>query len=142
MAQIGLGSICYFLDADAVADVDCAGSNFCPHLSFYLSVTGHNRCPFATGFGCVASEPRLAPKRLIGSTDCWNDGAAKPAIVDFVARVTNDGSPDFVAPPERIAVFDNDVTLWPENPMPFQLAFVNNRLRELSGTIDCLMPIL
>ena len=59
----------------------------------------------------------------------WNDGAARQAIIDFVTRTTTPGSPDFVAIPERIAVFDNDGTLWPENPMPFQLAFVIDELK-------------
>jgi hypothetical protein len=53
----------------------------------------------------------------------WNDGDARSAIVSFVERVTKEGSPDFVPAPERIAVFDNDGTLWPENPLPFQLSF-------------------
>ena len=59
----------------------------------------------------------------------WNDGKAKQSILDFVAKVTKDGSPDFVPPAERIAVFDNDGTLWPENPLPFQLAFVIDELK-------------
>ena len=42
----------------------------------------------------------------------WNDGAPKQAIVEFVAKVTKEGSPDFVPPEERIATFDNDGTLW------------------------------
>ena len=53
----------------------------------------------------------------------WNDGKAKSAIIDYVTRVTTPGSADFVPVSERIAVFDNDGTLWPENPVPFQLAF-------------------
>ena len=53
----------------------------------------------------------------------WNDGKAKSAIVDFMTKVTSEGSPDFVPVAERIAVFDNDGTLWPENPLPFQMAF-------------------
>jgi phosphoglycolate phosphatase-like HAD superfamily hydrolase len=59
----------------------------------------------------------------------WNDGAARQAIIDFVTRTTTPGSPDFVPTPERIAVFDNDGTLWPENPMPFQLAFAIDELK-------------
>jgi len=62
----------------------------------------------------------------------WNDGAAKRAITDFVARVTTPGGPDFVPPAERIAVFDNDGTLWAEQPMVFQLAFVLDRLKTLA----------
>jgi len=59
----------------------------------------------------------------------WSDGAPKQAILRFVAKVTRSGSADFVPPAERIAVFDNDGTLWPENPVPFQLAFVLDELK-------------
>ncbi len=58
----------------------------------------------------------------------WNDGPAKAAIIDFVEKVSAEG-PDFVPVPERIAVFDNDGTLWPENPMPFQAAFVFDEIK-------------
>jgi len=63
--------------------------------------------------------------------ESWNDGAAKSAIVDFVARVTKEGGPDYVPPAERIATFDNDGTLWCEQPMPVQAFFVADRVREL-----------
>jgi phosphoglycolate phosphatase-like HAD superfamily hydrolase len=59
----------------------------------------------------------------------WNDTAPKQAIIAFVDRVTGAGSTDFVPPAERIAVFDNDGTLWPEVPVPFQLAFVVDELK-------------
>ncbi|MGO4446296.1 HAD family hydrolase [Mycobacterium sp. 2YAF39] len=59
----------------------------------------------------------------------WTDGPTKSAIVDFVGRVTSDG-PDFVAPEERVAVFDNDGTLWCEKPMYIQLDFIIRRLAE------------
>ncbi len=62
----------------------------------------------------------------------WNDGAAKKAVTQFVAKVTKDGSPDFVPPAERIAVFDNDGTLWAEQPMYFQLAFALDRVKALA----------
>jgi hypothetical protein len=58
----------------------------------------------------------------------WDDSAAKRAIVDFVARITKQGSPDFVAPEARIAVFDNDGTLWCEKPSPIQADFMFRRL--------------
>jgi phosphoglycolate phosphatase-like HAD superfamily hydrolase len=58
----------------------------------------------------------------------WNDGLAKQAILSFIARVTKEGSPDFLPPAERIAVFDNDGCLWPENPLPFQAAFAIDEL--------------
>ena len=62
----------------------------------------------------------------------WNDGPTKQAIADFVARVTKEGSPDFVPPEERIAVFDNDGTLWAEQPMYFQLLFALDRVKALA----------
>ena len=62
----------------------------------------------------------------------WNDGAAKTAIVDFVERVTTEGGPDYVPPSERIAVFDNDGTLWCEKPMPIELGFILARLAEMA----------
>jgi phosphoglycolate phosphatase-like HAD superfamily hydrolase len=62
----------------------------------------------------------------------WNDDAAKEAIIDFVARVTDPNSPDFVPEAERIATFDNDGTLWSENPIYFQLLFAIDRVSELA----------
>jgi phosphoserine phosphatase len=62
----------------------------------------------------------------------WNEGPAKQAIVAFVARVTNRSSPDFVAPAERIAVLDNDGTLWSEQPMYFQALFILDRVKALA----------
>jgi phosphoglycolate phosphatase-like HAD superfamily hydrolase len=63
----------------------------------------------------------------------WTDGPTKSAIVDFVDRVTDDGGPDFVVPESRIAVFDNDGTLWCEKPMYIQLDFIVRRLSEKAG---------
>jgi len=63
----------------------------------------------------------------------WNDGKAKQSIINFVTTVTKDGSPDFVPAPERIAVFDNDGTLWSELPMYNQLAFALDRVKALSN---------
>ena len=62
----------------------------------------------------------------------WSDGKAKQAIVAFVAKVTKEGSPDFVPPAERIATFDNDGTLWAEQPMYFQLLFALDRVKALA----------
>jgi hypothetical protein len=62
----------------------------------------------------------LASKQVASAADdplpSWNDGAAKRAIVQFVADVTREGGPKFVPPAERIATFDNDGTLWPSSP--------------------------
>ncbi len=62
----------------------------------------------------------------------WNYGPAKESIVDFVTKVTTAGSPDFVPVPERIAVFDNDGTLWCEQPVPVQLYFALDRVKVLA----------
>jgi phosphoserine phosphatase len=63
----------------------------------------------------------------------WNERAARKSIVDFVARVTREGGPDFVPPPERIATFDNDGTLWSEKPVPFQLMFAFDRVKAVAA---------
>jgi phosphoglycolate phosphatase-like HAD superfamily hydrolase len=62
----------------------------------------------------------------------WNDGPTKRSIVDFVRRVTTTGGPQFVKLEDRIAVFDNDGTLWSEQPMLFQFAFAIDRLKALA----------
>jgi hypothetical protein len=62
----------------------------------------------------------------------WNDGQAKQAILDFVTRVTDPASPDFVPEPERVATFDNDGTLWAEQPLYFQLFFAIDRVKALA----------
>lgn len=61
----------------------------------------------------------------------WNDGATKRSIIDFVARVTQSGSRDFVAAEDRVAVFDNDGTLWCEKPLPIQGDFLMRRIKEM-----------
>jgi len=62
----------------------------------------------------------------------WNNTAPKNAIVEFVEKVTETGSPDFVLPAERIATFDNDGTLWAEQPMYFQAMFIFDRIKQLA----------
>jgi phosphoglycolate phosphatase-like HAD superfamily hydrolase len=62
----------------------------------------------------------------------WNDGAVKKSITDFVAKVTTQGSPDFVPPAERIATFDNDGALWTEQPIYFQFQFALDRVKALA----------
>jgi len=62
----------------------------------------------------------------------WNDGKAKQSIISFVEQVTKEGSPDFVPVAERIATFDNDGTLWGEQPMYFQLFFALDRVKALA----------
>ena len=79
----------------------------------------------ASGLAAPGDQVSQVPPPLAS----WHDTAAKQAVVDFVTRVSDEESPDFVPPAERIAVFDNDGTLWPENPMPFQLAFALDELK-------------
>jgi phosphoserine phosphatase len=62
----------------------------------------------------------------------WNDGKTKQSIITFVTKVTTPGSPEFVPVPERIATFDNDGTLWCEQPVPVQLYFALDRVKALA----------
>jgi phosphoserine phosphatase len=68
----------------------------------------------------------------------WHDTATRTAIVDFVARVTTEGGPDFVPSSERIATFDNDGTLWCEKPMPIEVGFILLRLAEMAEADESL----
>jgi phosphoserine phosphatase len=77
-----------------------------------------------TSFGGVACAQDALPS--------WNDGPAKRSIITFVEKVTKRGSPDFVPIPERIATFDNDGTLWSEQPVPVQFYFVADRVEALA----------
>src|SRR4029453_14549529 len=79
----------------------------------------------ATRAGARVGAPGETGGDRLGS---WHAGASKQAILKFVQRVTSEGSPDFVPPAERVAVFDNDGTLWCEKPMPIQLDFILRRL--------------
>src|SRR4051794_22232071 len=62
----------------------------------------------------------------------WNEGPTKQSILDFVAKVTKEGSAEFVKPEKRIATFDNDGTLWCEQPLPVQLYFALDRVKALA----------
>ena len=68
----------------------------------------------------------------MGTLDLWVDGTARTAIVEFVERATTTGGDDYVPPAERVAVFDNDGTLWCEKPMPIQLDFILRRLAAMA----------
>ena len=63
----------------------------------------------------------------------WNDSAPKKSIIAFVEKTVTEGSADFVPVSERIAVFDNDGTLWPENPVPFQMAYALDVIKQRSA---------
>lgn len=62
----------------------------------------------------------------------WNDGASKKSIIDFVTKTTKEGGPDFIPVADRIACFDNDGTLWSEQPIYFQLAFAIDRIKAMA----------
>ena len=74
--------------------------------------------------GCATSKPDPLPS--------WNKGPAKQAIVSFVQKVTKEGSKDFVPPAQRIATFDNDGTLWSEQPLYFQFLFAIDRVKVMA----------
>jgi haloacid dehalogenase-like hydrolase len=69
--------------------------------------------------------------RASGTLASWNDTPTRQAIVEFVERVTTEGGADYVPPPARVAVFDNDGTLWCEKPMPIELGFILHRLADM-----------
>lgn len=85
--------------------------------------------------GAASNQQQVAAPAVLPS---WNAGPARDAIVEFVARVTDESQPDFVPESERIAVFDNDGTLWAEQPIYFQLAFAIDRAEKLAGSDSAL----
>lgn len=98
---------------------------------FALFVIGFRRVIFLAllAFVAFSQASALAQSDPLPS---WNDGPVKTSITDFVARVTAPGSPDFVPAPQRIATFDNDGTLWCEQPIYFQLAFAIDRIKTMA----------
>jgi hypothetical protein len=100
-------------------------------MSFSTSLLGKAFAPIALA-AALLTLPLLPAAASADDLASWNDGASKQAIVDFVATVTKEGGHDYVAPADRVAVFDNDGTLWGEQPMYVQLAFALDRVRELA----------
>jgi phosphoserine phosphatase len=94
------------------------------------SLFTQQRARLATVFACLLLTTGIA--RAADSLTLWNEGRPKSAIIEFVNRVTQEGGPDFVPPAQRIAVFDNDGTLWCEQPMYVQLAFSLDRVKSLA----------
>ncbi|MFM2147967.1 MAG: hypothetical protein RLZZ187_273 [Pseudomonadota bacterium] len=80
----------------------------------------------------IAALPAAALAQGADPLPSWRDGPRKHALLEFVAAVTTAGSPDFVPPPARIATFDNDGTLWVEQPAYTQLLFILDRIRALA----------
>ena len=88
-------------------------------------------------FGALVSLVLLLFGRAAIASDdmlpSWNEGPPKTAVLDFVAKVTKEGSPDFVPIADRIAVFDNDGTLWCEQPIYVQAIFARDRIRAMAA---------
>ena len=85
-----------------------------------------------TSFIAHAALPTEASAKAGDPLPAWNDGKAKQSIINFVTKVTTPGSPDFVPVAERVATFDNDGTLWCEQPLPVQLYFALDRVKALA----------
>jgi phosphoglycolate phosphatase-like HAD superfamily hydrolase len=85
--------------------------------------------------GACAPRGEVAPavEVVVDPLPSWNEGAAKQSVLDFVARVSDPASPDFVPAAERIATFDNDGTLWSEKPVYFQLLFAIDRVKAMAA---------
>jgi phosphoglycolate phosphatase-like HAD superfamily hydrolase len=98
-----------------------------------MSMTNSRKLSLFAALCCVS---QFAPLTLVRAQSdplpSWNDTSPKQSIVAFVEKVTKQGSPDFVAADDRIATFDNDGTLWSEQPMYVQLAFVLYRVKQLA----------
>jgi phosphoserine phosphatase len=125
-----------------------SGANYMPHVTlgvahedFVKQLVAEPSEGFTFGIAGVAmyqlgnfgtASKKLWEYKGADKLASWNDGAAKQSILDFVRRVTTEGSPDFVPVPERIATFDNDGTLWCEQPLPVQFYFVVDRVRALA----------
>jgi len=125
-----------------------SGNNFNPHVTIGLGnrafVDKLKAEPFTTftfkarsvdiyqlgEFG--TAQKLLWSSAAVDPLPSWNEGPAKKSILAFVTRVTTPGTPDFVPVPERIATFDNDGTLWCEQPVPVQLFFALDRVRTLA----------
>src|SRR5438132_5082064 len=94
--------------------------------------TTHKQNLLASALVCALALATTVARATADPLPSWNDGATKKSITDFVAKVTEEGSPNFVPPEERIATFDNDGTLWCEQPVPVQLFFALDRVKALA----------
>lgn len=83
---------------------------------------------------CTTKSPTLSelPKSETDPLPSWNEGTSKSVIIDFVTKTTTSGNSDFTPEADRIAVFDNDGTLWAEQPMYFQLAYAIDFIKKES----------
>jgi phosphoglycolate phosphatase-like HAD superfamily hydrolase len=100
----------------------CRASAFLGAALLALSLAG------CAGTGSASTAQPVSPATA-DALPSWRDGTAKQTITKFVGDVTREGSPSFVAPAERIAVFDNDGTLWSEQPLYFQFLFMLDQVK-------------
>jgi hypothetical protein len=106
----------------------------------------HNRLSIPTGiaailsllllFGCTADQDATTTGMAGDPLPNWNDGSTKSRIIQFINDVTTEGGPSYVAPEDRIAVFDNDGTLWAEKPNYIQLDFIMHELNPSGSRIS------
>src|SRR5262245_12174696 len=109
-------------------------------LSFYVAFISSL---MLFSFGCQQPQEQAKEEQKSDTTSAmqaqadplpsWNDGASKKAIIDFVTRTTKEGSADFIPVEQRIACFDNDGTLWSEQPLYYQFVFGLDRIKALSA---------
>jgi len=124
----------------------CSGINYYPHLTVGIGTRDCIDALKAEPFEAFLSQPVSVSLYQVGEHGVaqtklydlsmtadplasWREGAAKQAILAYVTKVTTAGSADFLPLAERIAVFDNDGCLWPEQPLPFQVAFAIDELK-------------
>jgi len=93
--------------------------------------TTYARYIVSTALACMLAFLTVAAQ-AVELLPSWSDGSAKRAIVDFVTKATQADSPDFVPEAQRVATFDNDGTLWAEEPLYFQLVFALDRVKTLA----------
>ncbi len=98
------------------------------NISFMLSVIGISSLSFAE-INNVSSKELKSTLAILPS---WNEGKSKQSIINFVTKVTKENSSSYVKPEDRIAVFDNDGTLWAEQPLYTQLVFAIERIFALA----------
>ncbi|MBI2740476.1 MAG: haloacid dehalogenase-like hydrolase [Rhodospirillales bacterium] len=125
-----VSAVCPCVDAGAIP----FSAALLPARLAVLQEADLQRRSFIGGFVASAFSLRAVPSWAQGDPlPSWNDGPAKQSIVDFVTRTTTIGSRDWVPVPERIATFDNDGTLWTEQPMYFQMIFALDRIKAMAS---------
>ncbi|CAL8476867.1 exported protein of unknown function (plasmid) [Caballeronia sp. S22] len=99
-------------------------------LSFTLACIALTGCAsYEAQPSATKAQQTTAEEAAAAALPSWREGAARSAILKFIAEATREGSPTYVPPKARIAVFDNDGTLWSEQPMPFQLSFMIEQVK-------------